>query len=424
MDIVDALVGKAARELMTDCDVNNLSELMYRQRRCQIQYSIDGGFTWYVMYDFNKCKTPATVQTEMIAATESLDTIEETYDDDILNVAPLFEKEVGNDDYIDTVLCKMLHDWVEVNCVSLANQIDDKNERIDDIRSIYLKINAAVIDIEEELAGWLFPELEILYDLAAEVGNELASWYTAQIAGWFTDDSVPYRDLNAREEVQCAMYSALKDTTIEFGVWSASLTSVSLTGNAETIREMIDDCNQSERAFVAWFAMYNALVAAVKKGAVIDQCPCVSPCGFDLTWIEIDATPTGWGLYDGNLHISPVAIPTASREPFGNWWSAEGFDDTPKMDIELMYVFPEPVTLKQLFGKFHFFQQHSYFTQLQIKVGDVWEKVAEHNGGYPNSGVWDLWYSEKRSGVQAVAWMVNGGHNLSISDTAVACDNE
>ena len=304
VDVAETFAEKATSELMTACDP--LADLRFRQNGCTLQYSIDGGETWYTAYDYTLCRDVTVVYEDMSINEGVIAVDQEIYETGgsvITALSPNWGPGGESwDENKDSITCTAVRSWVITLCEATAQKIEHTNEDIDSIADWYKTLDGLV----REAAGYIleieFPEYIDIIGFVQGAAQAMADRCADAVAAWFKSDPSPYRDVAAREDVACLMVSALIGDTPTFAAWQDSLDTGDLGGNREIIRAMIHDVNQNENAFMEWLQLWGRLCDAYEAQGIgiLEDCPCsdweltldltAANCGFsdpDYGWWEM-----------------------------------------------------------------------------------------------------------------------------------------
>jgi hypothetical protein len=200
--------------------------------------------------------------------------------DDITNVYPQLSYGNSGDANRDKALCIICHRFVDLVSDWVIKNIDAKVANQQTVLAVTEFVAAAA-----GLGAWLFGELSygtmfrnIQDTLDAEVPI-LSGWITSVSAGARS----AFQDTVARDDVACAWYNVLKGATPTATSFVASISGLSLTGNAETIRAKIADALEpvteptqpsQEHVFFIFAALWDQAIQAAIQGIVLDDCLC------------------------------------------------------------------------------------------------------------------------------------------------------
>jgi hypothetical protein len=224
--------------------------------------------------------------------------------DDITNVYPQLGYGNSGDANRDKALCIICHRFVDLVSDWVIKNIDAKVANQQTVLDVTELVAAAA-----GLGAWLFGELSygamfrnIQDTLDAEVPI-LSGWITSVSAGARS----AFQDTVARDDVACAWYNVLKGATPTATSFVASISGLSLTGNAETIRAKIADAlvpvteptqPSQEHVFFIFAALWDQAIQAAIQGIVLDDCLCV-----DAGLTPVIDTSGAWvgGGYGGSI---------------------------------------------------------------------------------------------------------------------------
>lgn len=259
---------------------------MFRLRQnpddpCLLEQSFDSGETWETAFNYTLCSNTDALTIINIWNETNLFNIDQdtTYNGDIINIYPTWEYDgTPSDAERDAALCEAITQWVDMICEFIIMTIENGNAETEDQAQFWSDISYGMSAAALGLAVWGIYPVAALF---AGTSLLLTAVVIDEISGWLMEDATPYRDVDARALVVCAMYNAMQGDTPTYAAWHSSLDEI-LTGNAEKIRQVVSDCNHAEMAFVNWLGLMADLIAlgAGILGNTCDECQ-----GFDHAWL-------------------------------------------------------------------------------------------------------------------------------------------
>ncbi len=281
---------------------------------CQLQQSIDGGETWTVAFDYDLC-----LPSDIVAAAakfeggqQFIDDTNDVYLGDITNVAPEWEYGDEGDVNRDNALCWAIRQYVDMICDITASAISESIE--DSVGLLKLGETAVGSIFSVMTLASFFPAAAAVGALAVIVAKLLTEAFADEvlIALGVFDDPAPFGDQAARDDVACLMFLALEGQTPTIALWRASAAG-SLSGDAETIRVVVEASCDNEDNFVQFLAFVEDMISAASAGAIGNDCTTCGTGGdsglvdFDDNPddLDIDSIPRGFIVPSGN----PVSIP-------------------------------------------------------------------------------------------------------------------
>jgi hypothetical protein len=241
---------------------------------CQLQASYDDGVTWATVFDYSVCMQSETKEIVTVANAYDMHT-EVTnnmavYEGDITNVYAGWGYGDDDDEYRDEALCWALRQWIDLVCELaiklLHDQLDENKQTLEAIADSL----QAVGEIVAIMVGFeLFPAWAVYAGLAFTVAGS-----AGEVAATLMEvDPSVFQDDQAKEEVACVIYNAMKGVTPSFADWNNSLDNHGLMGNAGHIADASFMWQWSDESFVQFFKFMGPMIDIVKYGADLG-CPC------------------------------------------------------------------------------------------------------------------------------------------------------
>lgn len=273
---------------------------------CQLQYSIDGGETWILGFDYSLCISPLDYIEQVSEAGQSNAELITLYDGYIPNIAPNFEYDGSLlDAQRDAALCLLVSEFIDQCCESAIEIINAENQTLEDEASIFKLVTGGLQSIAQLLA-----EIKV-YPVAsafAAIGLSFADVLLDLYVEIQTKDISTFQDDDAKEIVLCAIMSNIVDQTPTFTSWTSSA-SASLTGNAEDIREVVYAAMQDEVLFVRFFDMFDETVGAISA----ENCPCSLPAANIHVSFDV-LSGGGWEFDYSDANYAPANEPQSNDE--------------------------------------------------------------------------------------------------------------
>ena len=237
---------------------------------CLLEQSFDGGETWAIAFNYKLCQNTDTIgitNTWNISNEFNIEQIT-TYDNDIINIYPDWEYDATPDDSDrDAALCAAVTQWVASICEFMIVSIENGNAEAEDDMQFFSDIAYGLGAAGLALAAFgIYP----VAGLFAGTSLVLTGLIIENMGDWVTDDPDPYRSVEARAEVVCKMYLALMGLTPTYANWDGALDDA-MSGDAEIIRDVVNDLNHEETAFVDWMGLFADMIA-VGAGEVGNEC--------------------------------------------------------------------------------------------------------------------------------------------------------
>lgn len=235
-DALEALIDDIEYRLDGgDCELGMIDFRENPNDVCEVQYSKDGGVTWLTMFRKDTCQQPPSM------TINNYDTLNQwidtnttnvtNYAGDITNVAPQWEYTAG---YDDRALCYIIDKFVNLVCDFAINQIEtgnterrSENDWLDSFADFVAELCIEVIIFTTGI-----PAVPVAVAGAA-------SWAALQIAeaawdAFLTESPEYYQDEDAKHNIKCHMYLALRGETPQYTDWSTSLDDFEPQTPAET----------------------------------------------------------------------------------------------------------------------------------------------------------------------------------------------
>lgn len=319
---------------------------------CQIQQSFDGGSTWFDAYRLDACLTPADAMTyrqynntELTENNTFINNLVMTYDNDVTNIYPqaAYNGDAGLEDfYRDLALCYAITRAVDTVCDGVILGI---NEREAANGLVLLAIGAGVglyILATIATAGTLALATAalsagvsgtVLAGLGA--GTGIAAWLNTVIANNTTE---PFEDMDARQQVMCAWFDAMKGQTIGYTLYKDALNGHGLTGNAGIIADAIDGSNEVIENFASFLNLLNQSFAGASVGIITS-----ANCGCELdAWAHVFEGSDLVTLWAVREEGNPVNETDTGAVSGNNWISVVG---SSVMNISISIPVPNPPSL-------------------------------------------------------------------------------
>jgi hypothetical protein len=306
-------------------------DMMFKLRQspdnpCHLQQSLDGGETWMLAFDFSLCarenETLIEYMDYSVTAQTEITNIMTTYNNDITNVAPDWGYGDADDVFRDAAQCWAARMWVDAMCQIAIDQLKEDFEQERELYRAFADALEGMGEISGVLAGLgIFTGTTVWMAVGFAVSGGLMEVWAELI----DCDTSTFEDEDAKEEVACEIYFAMKGATPTFAKWSAALVGHQLTGNAAKIADFCKVIMQEEEAFVTYYKAVGEVVDVIRLGVDLG-CPCegdwTHKFRFDFaTGTEEHVT------YDNN---APQWNPIAGYYdlPTGGWCSVETVQPT------------------------------------------------------------------------------------------------
>lgn len=237
---------------------------------CLLEQSFDGGGTWSTAFNYTLCANTDALTIINTWNLTNIFNIEQnaTYAGDIINLYPSWEYDgTPSDAERDAALCAALTQWVDMICEFLIMTIENGNAETEDQAQFWSDVSYGMSAAAMSLAVLGIYPVAALF---AGTSLLLTAVVIEKIGDWLMGDATPYRDLDARALVVCAMYEDMQGLTPTYAVWHSAL-DTAMTGNAEKIRQVVSDCNHAEMAFVNWLGLMVDLTA-LGAGVLANTC--------------------------------------------------------------------------------------------------------------------------------------------------------
>lgn len=420
--------GQSARDeieklLAAMADDNGCLELedgmLLRQKPgdvCEVQQSSDGGTTWTTAFRFDNCVTTEQqvtynnyIQNTFNDYVEQITNLVNQYDGDVTNIYPDAGYGDADDDNRDLALCYAISRAVDV--VSEGTLIAIQEQAAG--RSATLLLVAAVVGvfvIGTILTGGTLAAAGAA--LGGTTGLALSGiGATTAIASWVNNaiargNEAAYQDLDAREQVKCVMYNALKGATITEAAFADALNDHGLTGNAGVIATTMDEANEVTENFVGFLNLLQQSFAAAKTGIITEaNCPCGEP------WTHQFPDTNGWNDFDMLLFSNAQTVVVADK--------IVGANGSPGTVIFLSFEVEVTASVTSIETDFEWLSNGNPSNkELQVYVDDVLINT-EHIG---NSGTFTLVMNAPQTGTRIYRWLAGifgttgGGQYLRVTE--------
>ena len=268
LDYLDAMVSMIDSQLDgNDCPVCNMDFRDNPEDLCEVQYSKDSGETWITMFRKDVCASAPTISITTI--TESKETIinnYETYDGDILNVAPQWEYV---DEDSDLALCWAIDRYVNW---LMATSIAEKNAN-NDVKKL---IDLLWEDANEEITKIMIAALAVANFKAAAAAA--LAWVTVEVITEYLEalaeaETNYFKDEDAIQAVKCWMWDSVRGETPQWDEWTHSLDEFPIDGLAEgAIVEVVRIMNANENIYINYMILVED-INSVSAGLPPCDCP-------------------------------------------------------------------------------------------------------------------------------------------------------
>jgi len=306
-DVLEEFVADIDNQLSgNDCGAEIMEFRDNPVDSCEVQYSTDGGLTWDTMFRKDNC-LPATSSTDITNTytdITNVSTNNTTYAGDILNNAPDW---VWVDSDSDKALCWAIDFYVDFVCDFAVTQIQSGNvTRRED--------NDWLDDLADGIAGAVIAALVFFSSNpitlpAAAVGA--IGWASVllveEVWDWLVGkDWEDFEDDDAKHDVKCIMYHAMKGQTPDFNVWRDSLEDFEILGEAQkSIGGMVHEMNQSVDVFINYMILMEELNDVL---AILPECDCPDRWEHEWDFLNFDreawyigGSPPYYGSFVDNL---------------------------------------------------------------------------------------------------------------------------
>lgn len=293
-----------------DCEAQTMMFRDNPEDTCEVQYSTDGGTTWYTMFRKDNCspRPSETVINNWYTYQTNVNNDYTTYAGDIINVAPDWNY---TDPDQDNAICWTIQNWVDFICDFAITQIEtnnqnrrDQNDWLDELAPA---VSAAVVTMIVALIGTVVTVPALLiggvtYSLTLLLDNFLDTL--------INESSDAYRDEDARDIIKCYMYQEITGSTPQWTAWKNSLQNwEDFGGNVKTIAETVHVANNHEKTYVEWMIMTEDINSIAD---VLPPCPC--PDTWEHTW-DLENTGIEAWIFDSGA---------ALHGPYGTYSAGTG----------------------------------------------------------------------------------------------------
>ncbi len=287
---------------------------------CILEQSWDG-INWSFAFDYSLCtpsyKAPSSaVMDDLDQATTVIQELNNIYQGDITNIFT-YAYGGGLDVYLDDVQCwayRMLVDSICQAAIDIKAKQAEGTDTLDILREFF----AGAGGIGSLIFGVVGFTTAGLVALVIAVMGALAQVAILILDKILSTPAEVLSDEEAKEDVACCMYNALKGGTPSFDAFKNALSGCNF--NAESpagqLRTLIHDFLQSQDVYLSLFRIANDLVPAAQAGADL-ACPCEGEWCYTFDFVTGGAY--GWQLQPVNGAGNYVA---------GTGWQAANFIDT------------------------------------------------------------------------------------------------
>lgn len=255
---------------------------------CIMEQSLDGGQNWTPVFDFSQCLSIVDgasdtsivnnfYNTAFSAFQENVyNNYVNNYVNSITNIAPELGYGDADDVYRDEALCFALSEFINIVCDTSIEFLSEELNFPENLRNGLLLAGVIAGVIALSATGIGTPAAAILAGYAglwASGIGILSSLTTALIAYYENVEIAPFQDTQAREELLCELYDALKGQNLDRDDFENVYPIAGLSANAQVIH---DTC----AIFATDDAMYAAFVENMRIGfnsaklGLLPACPC------------------------------------------------------------------------------------------------------------------------------------------------------
>lgn len=240
------------------------------------------------------------------------------YDNDITNVHPDMAYGDSNDPIRDQALCFITRRFVDMFCDWIVQNIQLK------VANQQTALNvASFVGNASDVAARLFAETAYgaMFSNIAQMLDLEVSALTVWVTSVTEAHLAIYQDENARDEVACGWYNALKGETPYASVFMNSLDTVILSGNADIIATKlaaaltpvaVPQQPDGERLYFIWADLWKEAYDGALVG-IVPACECEEPVDPDCN--DLTASAHGWYASDGG---------GTAQATFGQYISGQG----------------------------------------------------------------------------------------------------
>jgi hypothetical protein len=280
---IEKFVNRLVQPCEEDCGVYRLRQ--NPSNPCQLQQSVDGGTSWTLAFDFSLCQAvPTQTQvtnyytTNVTQLQQIYQNFVNNYTDNITDLYPdLGYDATSEDDRRDQALCFAAGEFVRNVCEQAIRAWDELETSLNNVRvAIVIAAGIAALIGIVTTGGAASPALATLagqaalwaagLNLGAAVGEAL---YTQLV----NSNRENYENLEARQEVVCCLYNALKGANVNLDVFKTALDGCTFTGDAEAIRQYALILLDQDVTYAA-FAQTLDLAYRQARLDLLPVCPC------------------------------------------------------------------------------------------------------------------------------------------------------
>lgn len=277
-----------------DCEV---CEMQFRDNPadpCEVQYRNSATDPWITMFRKDICPRPSST-TDITQIYNDIDTIttnNATYAGDIINIAPKWA-------YVDpdssNALCWAVGFYVDMICDFAIQQIQSENVTRRDANDWW-------DDMAAIIAGGIIATIAVLATSPITIPVIAVSAFTwavsaAMDALWDALVGISYtefEDLDARDDIKCAMFQAMEGATPQYPQWRDSLNTRASFGGAQlAIANAVHSFNQDVDIYVNYMLSWEELNDIA---ATLPVCPC--PARWSHKWDFVTHGQEAWWITD------------------------------------------------------------------------------------------------------------------------------
>lgn len=264
---------------------------------CILEMSTDGGDTWSLLFDYNKCLPSGVTDLVQQHSQDIIDALNTQYNGTPESVAPDLDYDGGADDSIrNDLICVAIHLIVQT------------------------MVTAEIERRARDSAGWVsfanLLETGAILLLGAATGGiafaaaAAAAFLTIAADVWIDLSELVLNDDDAQDLVACCMYDAVRGNDLTFTAFSESLDSCGFTGGtfesqlAGAIAPLLGDLD----VYLTFLKLLQDYWDLAKAGFLEGACPCPDDTWcvtHDFTaddggWVKATTPYNGGGIYGGS----------------------------------------------------------------------------------------------------------------------------
>lgn len=234
---------------------------------CVVQYSDDCGTTWRTLIDVNACVGGTVGPLLDKTAQDILDQLEDLYDGNSSSVAPDLTYGDADDGARDEALCTAWRLMVDTMIEAELERRAEEREFWSGVAEIMQ--DAAILVLGAPVPGARFISLGLALGAAALQGA---------LVLFAALDQVVLNDAQARQNVACCGFDAMKGVTPTETGFKAALDACGFTAGTnsealrEAVRDIINEPNTTLRQYLGFLASWSDLLPLAKQGFL--DCPC------------------------------------------------------------------------------------------------------------------------------------------------------